>query len=87
MSLTRVWSKGQVTIPAQFREQLHLEENMLINVAIIGGTLILTPQKMDGEKLAKKFEKEMKRKDISLNDLLKDLKAVRKEHNKEKYGI
>jgi bifunctional DNA-binding transcriptional regulator/antitoxin component of YhaV-PrlF toxin-antitoxin module len=86
MPLTRIWSKGQVTIPAQYRAMLHLEENMMLNTALIGETIVLSPHHIQGEKLAKKFEKEMKKKDLSLNDLLTDLRAIRHDHTKEKYG-
>ena len=87
MALTRVWSKGQVTIPAPFRKQLHLEDNSPLNILMIGGTLVLIPYKTQGTKLAGKFEKEMEKNHISFDDLLEGLRKTRKEVNQERYGV
>lgn len=87
MALTHVWSKGQVTIPAEFRKRLHLEENTPMTVVLLGEALVMVPFKTEGTKLAKKFEKEMKRKDMSFDELLSDLKRLRKKVNKERYGL
>jgi AbrB family looped-hinge helix DNA binding protein len=86
MGMTHVWSKGQVTIPARFRRELHLEESTPLKVLRIGQSLVLARQGML-DAVSKKFEREAKKKDISLEDLLKDLKKTRREINKEKYGI
>jgi AbrB family looped-hinge helix DNA binding protein len=86
MALTRVWSRGQVTIPARFRRELHLEENTPIKVVRIGRSLILARQGMV-DSVSKKFEREVKKNAISFDDLLKDLKKTRKEINRQKYGV
>lgn len=86
MGMTHVWSKGQVTIPARFRRELHLEESTPLKVLRIGQSLVLARQGML-DAVSKKFEREAKKKDISLEGLLKDLKKTRREINKEKYGI
>lgn len=86
MGMTHVWSKGQVTIPARFRRELHLEESTPLKVLRIGQSLVLARQGML-DAVSKKFEREAKKKDISLEDLLKDLKKTRREINKGKYGI
>ena len=87
MPLTHVWSKGQVTIPAEFRKRLHLEENTPLTVVLLGEALVMVPFRTEGTKLAKRFEKEMKKKKISFDDLLSDLKELRKKTNKERYGL
>ena len=87
MALTHVWSKGQVTIPVEFRKRLHLEDNTPLSVVMVGEALVLVPYKTEGAKLAKKFEKEMKKQNLSFEDLLSDLKEIRKKANKEKYGL
>ncbi len=86
MGMTHVWSKGQVTIPARFRRELHLEESTPLKVLRIGQSLVLARQGML-DAVSKKFEREAKKKDISLEDLLKDLKKTRREINKGKYAI
>ena len=54
---------------------------------MLGEALVMVPFKTEGTKLAKKFEKEMKKQNISFEDLLSDLKEIRKKTNKEKYGL
>ncbi len=87
MALTHVWSKGQVTIPVEFRKRHRLEDNTPLSVVMVGEALVLVPYKTEGAKLAKKFEKEMKKQNLSFEDLLSDLKDIRKKTNKEKYGL
>lgn len=87
MALTHVWSKGQVTIPVEFRKRLHLEDNTPLSVVMVGDALVMVPFRTEGTRLAKKFEKEMKKKNLSFDDLLEDLKGIRKKTNKEKYGL
>jgi len=87
MALSRIRGRGQVTIPAEFRKHLRLQDNDPVNLILIGETVIMTPYQAQGERLAKKMERAAKKESISLDDLLKDLKSIRKEHNREKYGL
>ena len=87
MSLTHVWSKGQVTIPSEFRKHLHLEENTPIHILMIGESVVITPHKIKGDSIAKKFQKEMKQKHIRFKDLIADLKYLRRQTNKDLYGF
>ena len=86
MSLSHLRGRGQITIPAHFRKQLHLGENDPVNMILIGETVIITPYQAQGEKLAKKFERVLKKDQISFEDLLADLKRIRRDHTREKYG-
>lgn len=86
MSIVKLRERGQLTIPSRYRKDLNLEENDALNVTKVGDVLILTSKRMAGDKLTKKFEKSMKDKEISLDDLLEDLKEQRKKYNKETYG-
>ena len=87
MSIARIRGRGQVTIPASFRKQLHLEDDAAVTMILIGQTVVMASYEARGEKLAKKFEREMKRKSISFEDLLKDLKQTRRENNRQRYGL
>lgn len=86
MPIVKLRERGQLTIPSKYRKDLNLEENDVLNVTKVGDVLILTSKTMAGDKLTKKFEKAMKKKEISLDDLLDDLKEQRKKYNKEAYG-
>ncbi len=43
---TEVRAKGQVTIPAEVREQAHLEEGDLMEVEVVDEGILLRPQKV-----------------------------------------
>lgn len=44
MSLLRVKSKGQVTIPSDLREQLELEQGDYLEAEVRDGRIVLTPK-------------------------------------------
>ncbi|MHB8482551.1 MAG: AbrB/MazE/SpoVT family DNA-binding domain-containing protein [Nitrospiria bacterium] len=86
MAVVKVWGRGQLTIPASLRKELHLNEETTLSIVKVGDALVLTPKKLTSDKLAKKAEKELKKSRLSLNDLLKDLEKQRSRYNKETYG-
>lgn len=77
---TRIRSKGQVTIPASVRAALKLSENDLLSIARVGNAVLLYPQPSVVESVASKFSKEAKRKSITLEMLLKDLRQMRRKN-------
>ncbi len=46
MSLTKVTRNGQVTIPAEMRREVGIEEGDLIELQVVGDHLILVPKKL-----------------------------------------
>ncbi len=46
MPITRVRTKGQITIPEEIRRTLRLEEGDLVDVAIEEGSIVLRPKKL-----------------------------------------
>lgn len=87
MATTRIWGRGQLTIPAELRKDLHLEKETTLNIVKIGDSLLLTPRKLVGDRIAQAAQKEMKKVGVSLDDLLKDLEKQREGYNRERYGI
>ncbi len=75
--VTRMREKGQVTIPAQIRESLHLSKDSLLSVARVGDGILLTPGLSVFESVSVKFSKQAQDKGITLQNLLKDLKKIR----------
>ena len=75
--VTRVREKGQVTIPSEIREALHLSKDSILSVTKVGNGILLTPRPSAFDSFAAKFSKEADEKGISLEDLLKDLKKIR----------
>ena len=84
MPVIKVWGRGQLTIPASLRKELHLDEEATLNVVRVGDALILTPRKMIGDALAKKTQREMKKTGLTLEDLLMDLEKQRETYNRER---
>ena len=86
MAVIKMWGRGQFTIPAPLRKELHLDAEMTLNVVKVGDVLILTPKKLIGDIVSKKAAKEMRKAGLSLEDLLEDLEKQRKRYNLERYG-
>lgn len=86
MAITKVWGRGQLTIPAPLRKELHLDEETTLNVVKVDDALILTRRKMLGDKIAKRAQVEMRKAGLSLGDLLKDLEKQRARYNRERHG-
>jgi AbrB family looped-hinge helix DNA binding protein len=75
--VTRMREKGQITIPANIRESLHLSRDSVLTVTKVGEGILLTPKPSVFESVSEKFSKAAKTKSITLDDLLKDLKKNR----------
>jgi len=75
--VTRMREKGQVTIPLDIRESLHLLKDSILSVSKVGDSILLTPKQSIFESVSEKFSKSAKEKRISLEDLLKDLRKIR----------
>lgn len=86
MPTVRIRERGQVTIPSSFRKDLGLGENDTLNLVKIDEMLILTPRKPFGDAVARKVESAMKRKGLTLDDLLGNLKEQRKKYTRESHA-
>ena len=76
--VTKMREKGQITIPANIREALHLSRDSVLSVSRVGDGILLTPKPSIFESVAEKFSKSAKTKGITLEKLLKDLKEIRR---------
>ncbi len=87
MAAVRLWGRGQLTIPAALRRELHLDdEDVVLDVNRVGDALLITPRKLSGDRLARRAEKQLKKAGLSLDDLLEELERQRSLYNKERYG-
>ncbi len=86
MPTVRIRERGQVTIPSSYRKDLGLEENDSLNMVKIDEMLILTPRRPFGDATARKVDAAMKRKRVTLDDLLTNLRDQRKKYTSETYG-
>jgi AbrB family looped-hinge helix DNA binding protein len=86
MPTVRIRERGQVTIPSSFRKDLGLGENDTLNMVKIDEMLILTPRKPFGDAVASKVESAMRRKGLTLDDLLVNLKDQRRKYSREAHA-
>lgn len=86
MALVKVRARGQLTIPAALRKDLHIEDEAPLTIVKVGEALLLTPQTLKVDAVAKKALREMKKAGLSLEDLLADLDRQRTRYNRERYG-
>lgn len=56
MPLVKVKAKGQVTIPAEFRDQLHLDEGDFLDAVVQNNEIILKPKAIVDRKLQSYIE-------------------------------
>lgn len=77
--VTRMREKGQVTIPASIRQALHLSKDSILSVTKVGDGILITPGPSKFDAFAAKFRKEADKKGITLDNLLKELRKIRKE--------
>ena len=75
--VTRMREKGQITIPVNIRESLHLNRDSVLSVTRIGDGILLTPKPSVFESVSDKFSKAAKTKGMTLDGLLADLKNIR----------
>lgn len=86
MPVVKVRERGQVTIPYEYRKDLGLGNEDVLNVLKIGDMLILVPRKLSGDVLSRKIETSMKKKGLTLDNLLSNLREQRKRYSKETHA-
>lgn len=80
MEVSRISSKGQVTIPKTIRELLNLNEGDRVAFLEENGKIMITKASLIAlNELQDALSKEAKEKSISEEELLNELKAVREE--------
>ncbi len=77
--VTKMREKGQVTIPMSIRETLHLSKDSILSVTKVGDGILILPRPSLFDEVSSEFRKEADKKGITLDELLEDLKKIRKE--------
>ena len=86
MPVVKLRERGQLTIPYEYRKELGLGKEDVLNVLKIGDVLILVPRQLAGDVLSRKMESAMKKKGLTLRDLLNNLREQRKRCAKETHA-
>jgi len=86
MAVVKVGGRGQLTIPASLRKKLRLDNETTLTIVKAGEALVLTPQKLIGDAVIRKSDRELKKAGLTFKDRLRDLKKQRRRYNRERYG-
>ncbi len=86
MALVKVWGRGQLTIPAAIRKDLHLKEEASLTLVKVGNVILMTPTVLHIDSVAKKARREMKKAGLTLDDVLADLDRQRTQSSRERRG-
>ena len=86
MPVVKLRERGQLTIPYEYRKELGLGKEDMLNVLKIGDVLILVPRQLAGDVISRKIESAMKKKGLTLDNILKNLREQRKRYSKETYA-
>ena len=84
MALVKVWGRGQLTIPAAIRKELHLKEETALTLVKVGDVILMTSKPLEVDSVSKKARREMKKSGLTVEDILADLDRQRARYNKER---
>jgi AbrB family looped-hinge helix DNA binding protein len=76
--ISKVTSRGQVTIPQELREKEGITENDYVVMRKVGRYIVLGKAELRLDEITGAFEKEAKTKGITKQDLMSELESVRK---------
>ena len=86
MAIVKVRGRGQLTIPASIRKDLRLDGEKSLTLVKVGEVILLTPQVLRVDAVAKKAQREMKKAGLTVEGVLSDLDRQRDRYNRERYG-
>ena len=86
MPVVKLRERGQLTIPYEYRKELGLGKEDVLNVLKIGDVLILVPRQLAGDVMSRRIESTMKKKGLTLQDLLNNLNEQRRRYSRETHA-
>jgi bifunctional DNA-binding transcriptional regulator/antitoxin component of YhaV-PrlF toxin-antitoxin module len=86
MPVVKLRERGQLTIPYEYRKELGLSKEDVLNVLKIGDMLVLVPRQLAGDVISRKIESAMKKKGLTLDNLLKNLRKQRERYSRETHA-
>lgn len=87
MTLSVMQEKGQVTIPAQIRRKLGLKKGALVSFIETARGVIISPQEIIAIAAMDKIGKTLKKKGITLEELMENGRKIRGELVKRDYDL
>lgn len=86
MAVIKVRDRGQVTIPQEYRDALDLDEDSPLTIVRVGDSLLLTPKRLHVDRLSQQAHALQQQAGISLESILKDLDAQRRQFRRGRHG-
>ena len=62
MPVVKLRERGQLTIPYEYRKELRIGKEDVLNILKIGDVLVLVPRQLAGDVVSRKIEGSMKKK-------------------------
>ncbi|HLC29737.1 MAG TPA: AbrB/MazE/SpoVT family DNA-binding domain-containing protein [Dehalococcoidia bacterium] len=85
--LVRIQEKGQVTLPSELRKKLGLKKGDLVAVVETDNGVLITPQEVLATKALDAIGEALRKKGLSLEELIGSGREERAQLIQEKYGI
>ena len=82
-----IQDNGQVTLPIEFRKKYGLKKGDAVVFKETDDGLLISPREALVMKLLDEIGEALKAKGITLEQLMEDGETIRKELNREKYGL
>jgi len=87
VKLGRVQQRGQVTIPIELRRKLGIEEGGVVAFIETENGILISPQEVLAMEALDRVGKVLKKRGISLKELIESGRGIRGEMVKEEYGL
>ena len=84
---SRVYSKGQVTIPVKIRKSLNIGEGTRLSFLQLGEVILLSPRRLVVPGAQREIAWIMEKEGVTLRELLEGLEEERLRYDREEYGI
>ena len=85
-AVAEIKARGQLTIPKKIREMRHFEEGQVVTIIPIGDALIVSPKRLELDEARREIRKVLKAANMTVEELLEDLKGDREGLYQETYG-
>jgi AbrB family looped-hinge helix DNA binding protein len=86
LASTTIGEKGQLTVPKNFRDELHLKAGAPVAILRIGNGLILIPEEERFERLCEQISDALLSAGITVESAVESLPQIRRQLYEEHYG-
>lgn len=84
--IVRLRERGQITLPAQLREELGVDAGDFFTIVKVDSYVVMTPKRLMVSEVASQLEQLLAEKELTLDDLMNGLEDERARLFEEQYG-